>query len=100
MTFIRMEPELNSVEKQHGSIAAHGQHRRSPYAGLFLDPARSAASRHRRTISATMMYVPTINRMASIITYPAEVVRDKLRSLRVVAKMTVYTKAGPERSVP
>ena len=40
---------------------------RQPYARFFLDFARSAASRHRRTISVTMMYVPTINRMTKFL---------------------------------
>jgi hypothetical protein len=62
-----------SIEKRHEAKSANTESIRdvqapnvAPYARLLLYFARSAASRHRRATSATMMYVPTINKMASI----------------------------------
>ena len=63
---------LSGIRRFHSHYGTyHGGNR---HARLLFDLARSVASRHRRTISAIMMYVPTSKRMASIITYPAEIV--------------------------
>ncbi len=83
----RVERNLSRILSRIGRF--HSRSRTTPWhrhTRLFLDFARSAASRHRRTISATMMYVPTINRMASIMTAGRGSAVDKLQPIFMVAK--------------